>query len=101
MAFTSSQRQGQYSIIPYTHSSVSTKAAPLRLNPSVPSSSRPDLIDSALLRPGRLDKSLLCDMPDIEERKEVRGYSVYAVLLFSSFSLFYDLLWTNPMLNAT
>jgi len=35
------------------------------------SSSRPDLIDSALLRPGRLDKSLLCDMPAKEDRKEV------------------------------
>jgi peroxin-1 len=34
--------------------------------------SRPDLIDPALLRPGRLDKSLLCDMPDTEERKDVR-----------------------------
>ncbi|PCH34751.1 AAA-domain-containing protein [Wolfiporia cocos MD-104 SS10] len=33
--------------------------------------SRPDLIDSALLRPGRLDKSLLCDMPDVEEREEI------------------------------
>ena len=33
--------------------------------------SRPDLIDSALLRPGRLDKSLLCDIPDFEERKDV------------------------------
>ncbi|KZT01895.1 AAA-domain-containing protein [Laetiporus sulphureus 93-53] len=33
--------------------------------------SRPDLIDSALLRPGRLDKSLLCDMPNTEERREV------------------------------
>jgi peroxin-1 len=33
--------------------------------------SRPDLIDSALLRPGRLDKSLLCDMPNEEERLEV------------------------------
>lgn len=33
--------------------------------------SRPDLIDPALLRPGRLDKSLLCDMPDFESRKEV------------------------------
>ncbi|KAI0070853.1 AAA-domain-containing protein [Panus rudis PR-1116 ss-1] len=33
--------------------------------------SRPDLIDSALLRPGRLDKSLLCDMPSIEDRKEI------------------------------
>lgn len=35
--------------------------------------SRPDLIDSALLRPGRLDKSILCDMPNNAERKEVRG----------------------------
>ena len=34
--------------------------------------SRPDLIDSALLRPGRLDKSLLCDMPGLSDRKEVR-----------------------------
>lgn len=30
--------------------------------------SRPDLIDPALLRPGRLDKSLLCDMPDEQDR---------------------------------
>ncbi|RPA76222.1 AAA-domain-containing protein [Ascobolus immersus RN42] len=33
--------------------------------------SRPDLIDPALLRPGRLDKSLLCGMPDRSERKEI------------------------------
>lgn len=35
--------------------------------------SRPDLIDSALLRPGRLDKSLLCNIPDAMERKDVSG----------------------------
>jgi peroxin-1 len=33
--------------------------------------SRPDLIDSALLRPGRLDKSLLCDMPSTEDRLDI------------------------------
>lgn len=33
--------------------------------------SRPDLIDSALLRPGRLDKSILCNMPTKEERKQI------------------------------
>lgn len=33
--------------------------------------SRPDLIDGALLRPGRLDKSLLCHVPDEAERLEV------------------------------
>lgn len=33
--------------------------------------SRPDLVDPALLRPGRLDKSLLCDIPTIEERVSI------------------------------
>jgi peroxin-1 len=33
--------------------------------------SRPDLIDPALLRPGRLDKLLYCGMPSLEERKQV------------------------------
>ncbi|XP_064615805.1 peroxisomal ATPase PEX1-like [Liolophura sinensis] len=33
--------------------------------------SRPDLIDPALLRPGRLDKCLHCEMPSVEERLEI------------------------------
>ncbi|TPX34139.1 hypothetical protein SmJEL517_g03115 [Synchytrium microbalum] len=33
--------------------------------------SRPDIIDPALLRPGRLDKSLLCGMPDVSEREDI------------------------------
>ena len=33
--------------------------------------SRPDLIDPALLRPGRLDKSLLCDMPNRDDREDI------------------------------
>ncbi|GEQ72714.1 hypothetical protein JCM33374_g6401 [Metschnikowia sp. JCM 33374] len=33
--------------------------------------SRPDLIDSALLRPGRLDKSIFCDMPDYNDRLNI------------------------------
>ncbi|KAF9348656.1 Peroxisome biosynthesis protein pex1 [Mortierella sp. NVP85] len=33
--------------------------------------SRPDLIDPALLRPGRLDKSLLCGMPNFQDRHEI------------------------------
>ncbi|KAK3694303.1 P-loop containing nucleoside triphosphate hydrolase protein [Podospora appendiculata] len=33
--------------------------------------SRPDLIDPALLRPGRLDKSLLCDFPNAEDRIDI------------------------------
>ncbi|EPQ54978.1 AAA-domain-containing protein [Gloeophyllum trabeum ATCC 11539] len=35
--------------------------------------SRPDMIDPALLRPGRLDKALLCDMPDMEDRRDILG----------------------------
>ncbi|KAK0346049.1 Peroxisome biosynthesis protein pex1 [Friedmanniomyces endolithicus] len=33
--------------------------------------SRPDLIDPALLRPGRLDKSLMCDMPGVGDRVDI------------------------------
>jgi len=34
-------------------------------------SSRPDLIDPALLRPGRLDRSVECTLPDSKEREEI------------------------------
>lgn len=33
--------------------------------------SRPDLIDPALLRPGRFDKKLHCPLPNTSERKEI------------------------------
>nr|AAF20144.1 peroxisome assembly protein Pex1p [Yarrowia lipolytica] len=33
--------------------------------------SRPDLIDPALLRPGRLDKMLICDLPSYEDRLDI------------------------------
>ncbi|CAG9862927.1 unnamed protein product [Phyllotreta striolata] len=33
--------------------------------------SRPDLLDSALLRPGRLDKQILCALPNEAERLEI------------------------------
>lgn len=33
--------------------------------------SRPDLIDPALLRPGRLDKSIICNLPNEEERLDI------------------------------
>ncbi|XP_011299144.1 peroxisome biogenesis factor 1 [Fopius arisanus] len=37
----------------------------------VAASSRPDLLDPALLRPGRLDKSLLCPLPDEQTRATI------------------------------
>ncbi|KAJ6963366.1 hypothetical protein NC652_001861 [Populus alba x Populus x berolinensis] len=33
--------------------------------------SRPDLLDAALLRPGRLDRLLFCDFPSRQERQEI------------------------------
>lgn len=33
--------------------------------------SRPDLLDAALLRPGRLDRLLFCDFPSARERLEI------------------------------
>ena len=33
--------------------------------------SRPDLIDPALLRPGRLDKSIICDLPNLDDRLDI------------------------------
>lgn len=34
-------------------------------------SSRPDLLDAALLRPGRLDRLLFCDFPSPRERLDI------------------------------
>ena len=33
--------------------------------------SRPDLVDVALLRPGRIDKAVFCDFPKQEDRAEI------------------------------
>ena len=46
--------------------------------------SRPDLIDPALLRPGRLDKSLLCGMPNLEERLDVCALPPFLLLLLNN-----------------
>jgi len=32
---------------------------------------RPDVLDPALLRPGRFDRRIILDLPDINERKEI------------------------------
>ena len=33
--------------------------------------SRPDLVDVALLRPGRIDKAVKCNFPGLEDRKQI------------------------------
>ena len=36
----------------------------------IASTTRPDLIDKALLRPGRLDLHVFCDLPGHDDRKQ-------------------------------
>lgn len=38
----------------------------------VGATSRPDMLDAALLRPGRLDRLLYCGFPSARERLQVR-----------------------------
>lgn len=54
--------------------------------------SRPDLIDPALLRPGRLDKSLLCDLPSAEDRLDILRALLGKVRLSSELSQSDDVL---------
>ncbi|KAF7691336.1 peroxisome biogenesis factor 1 isoform X2 [Silurus meridionalis] len=49
--------------------------------------SRPDLIDPALLRPGRLDKTLYCPPPDREARLEILKALTHAVPLAADVDL--------------
>ncbi len=37
----------------------------------IAATNRPDILDAALLRPGRFDRRIVLDMPDIKEREEI------------------------------
>lgn len=83
----------------------------LGLTPS-PLLSRPDLIDPALLRPGRLDKALYCGFPDAAERHSILSVRFFAfavlllfvlllVLLVLLLLLFFSsLIFENPLLTS-
>eukprot|EP00039_Didymoeca_costata_P004724 m.75750 g.75750 ORF g.75750 m.75750 type:complete len:1035 (-) comp12521_c0_seq1:722-3826(-) len=49
--------------------------------------SRPELIDPALLRPGRLDKMILCDMPNTKQRENILRTLLQSCDVDSSVSL--------------
>jgi peroxin-1 len=45
----------------------------------VAATSRPEMIDAALLRPGRLDAHIFCDMPGWEERRDILAAYVASI----------------------
>ncbi|EKE15650.1 MAG: hypothetical protein ACD_11C00116G0037 [uncultured bacterium] len=42
----------------------------------IAATNRPDVLDPALLRPGRFDRRVVMDLPDIEERKAILGIHI-------------------------
>ncbi|MFH0969786.1 MAG: ATP-dependent zinc metalloprotease FtsH [Patescibacteria group bacterium] len=50
----------------------------------VAATNRPDVLDPALLRPGRFDRRVVLDLPDINEREEILKIHVKGKPLFSN-----------------
>lgn len=66
------------------------------------SSSRPDLLDAALLRPGRLDRLLFCDFPSPRERLDiltVLSKKVSANRMINAFFVVYQLILRTKRCN--
>ncbi len=53
----------------------------------VAATNRPDVLDPALLRPGRFDRQIMIDMPDIKGREEILKVHVKSITLARSVSL--------------
>ncbi len=47
----------------------------------IAATNRPDILDSALLRPGRFDRRIIVNMPDVKGREEILGVHVRKVPL--------------------
>ncbi|KAG8197552.1 hypothetical protein JTE90_007288 [Oedothorax gibbosus] len=45
------------------------------------STNRPDVLDKALLRPGRFDRHILIDLPTLQERKEIFEHHLKSIVL--------------------
>lgn len=53
----------------------------------IAATNRPDVLDPALLRPGRFDRQVVVDMPDMEEREEILGIHASKIPMGSSVDL--------------
>jgi len=53
----------------------------------IAATNRPDVLDPALLRPGRFDRQVVVDMPDMEEREDILGIHAAKIPLGSSVDL--------------
>ncbi|HEY4504809.1 MAG TPA: ATP-dependent zinc metalloprotease FtsH [Candidatus Paceibacterota bacterium] len=48
---------------------------------------RPDVLDPALLRPGRFDRRIILDLPDLKDRKEILHIHVLKVPMFEDVNI--------------
>jgi cell division protease FtsH len=53
----------------------------------IAATNRPDILDSALLRPGRFDRRIIVNMPDVKGREEILGVHVRKVPLSNDVNL--------------
>jgi cell division protease FtsH len=53
----------------------------------IAATNRPDILDSALLRPGRFDRRIVVNMPDVKGREEILGVHVRKVPLDNDVNL--------------
>ncbi|XP_027195781.2 uncharacterized protein LOC113790327 [Dermatophagoides pteronyssinus] len=61
----------------------------------IAATSRPDLIDLSLLRPGRFDQIVYCQLPDENERKEI------FMVLGQKLSINFDMILFNQIVKST
>jgi cell division protease FtsH len=53
----------------------------------IAATNRPDILDSALLRPGRFDRRIIVNMPDVKGREEILGVHVRKIPLSNDVDL--------------
>ena len=53
----------------------------------IAATNRPDILDAALLRPGRFDRQIVLDLPDLEGRKEILKTHMHKIVTATSVDL--------------